>query len=285
MSTCSTIPKKENLEILFYMVKKKGTKPIIFKSTLDELENPKTQIRGVLNKQDFMEIIIELFSQGICKDNVSRDFIEEEDFQTKNHLFMILLDKQFIKKYKDLSIGQPIGFLVGRTLQGDFYGNPSLECYLDLVCSCPGTGSYLIDYFIRYSETNGYNAVSLSSLDNVITYYYSKYGFENRHSCVVADEPVFIPSDELIEKMKGEYRVRKSLIEKPMLFNYLETLRQSRFGKKDENCDVDMNPILTPEDYIKYRCSSEGWMMRRCNYSIPIKVKMESKNKNKKNRI
>lgn len=285
MNNIGQKPATDHLEILFYIVKKKGMNPTIFKSPLNELENPKTQIKGVFTKKDFMNIISELFSEGVCQNSVAADFIEEEDFQTKNHLFMVLLDKRYPTNYKGLSIGKPVGFLVGRTFHQDFYGNPTTECYLDLVCSQSGTGHYLIEYFIRYSETNGYDAVSLSSLDNVITYYYSKYGFENRHSCVVSDEPVFVPTAELVELMKGDYRGKTSLADKPELFKYLETIRRARFGKKDENCDGGIKPVLTPEDYARYRCGSEGWMMRRCrSRHMPIKIELKEQLRKKPNK-
>lgn len=275
------LPKSENLEILFYMVKKKGMKPIIFRTPLNLLEDKKTQI-GELNKGDFIELVRYLFDWNVCAGRIGAEFLDDEDFATKNNLIMILLDKRTHNKtIKGLRIGRPLGFIVGRTKVEDFYGNPTTECYLDLVCSCPGTGAHLIDYFIKYSEANNYDAVSLSSIDNVITYYHSKFGFENRHSCVTKNERIFVPSPELIELMKTDYRDTSELAEMPKLFEYLERLRQDKFGKMDDDCNPDNNPILTAKDYQKYRCGSEGWMMRRCHskrdQKIPIKMIIKKK--------
>jgi len=264
MSYCSTdnFPGPTDLEVLFYLRDNNRKTTSVFKSPLDRVEDPVTKIRGI-NRDDFVQLIQNLFANDVCKGNIGKDFFEDKDMWKKNHLFMILLDTRYLIDFKGYNIGKPIGFIIGHLDFEDDLGKNTTECYLELICSCPKTGHFLLKYFILFSESRGYDAVSLSSLDNVLTYY-SRFGFQNRHSCNVPGEEWLIPGPEVArDLMLPEYR-GKATEDIPSLYEYMERLRLLGFGKQDDGCDPKVNVRLTPIEYKTHLCHNNGYKMRKC---------------------
>ena len=195
-----------------------------------------------------------------------------------------MLDKRDTFKINaQTTICKPIGFIMGRIHTKDDYKNPTEETYIDIICSCPKTWHFLLNYFIQYSETNNYDAVSLSSLDYVLTYYsLPRFGFVNRHSCKPDDNIQFVPSQQVRDDLARHDPVGgKSIFEIQSFLEYLENLRQAHFGNQKGPCNPSVNPKLNAEDYKKYQCEQDGYAMRRCNKQkleeFPLRIGLKKK--------
>lgn len=206
-----------------------------------------------------------LVENDICKGIVYPEYIES--IFRSNQLYLILLDKRESAKVPNKSkvkISKPIGFVLGRINTEDDLKNPTKETYIDVICSCPKTGSFLLNYFIQFSEANSFNAVSLSSLDYVLTFYSRpEFGFKNTKSCQKGT-PIFVPGENIKRDMMSPEYKGKVPVEIPVFLEYLETLRHNGFGIVEGQCDPVKNPDLSETDYKKYQCGMNGYMMRRC---------------------
>lgn len=239
-----------------------------------QVENPVVQSKRfeplTINKDSLVQIIKNIYIHT-CVGIVSQRYLEDQF--SHNTILMILFDtsdntaSETIPSFatNDIinSLGKPVCFILGHINNTDDTGADVRESYIDIICACPGSGRYLLEYFIEYSENNGFTAVSLSALPNVLAYY-PRFGFSHRHSCQAAytERPAIAQKRAAIIQ-KGKHKIKMTedeLYEDDDYFEFLKELRSAEFGRLKDDCDG----ILTKKKLKDGRCDNDGYMMRRC---------------------
>ena len=158
-------------------------------------------------------------------------------------------------------LGKPVSFILGHNNDKDDLDNATKEAYIDIICACPGSGRYLLDYFIKFAESNSYNAISLSAIPTVLTYY-PRFGFSHRHTCN-KDEKEILPPDVLSDKKYRDekYKDIDNIYDDDGYYEYLKKLRDNEFGTYKGDCsDLD----ISKQKLKDAKCGTNGYMMRKC---------------------
>ena len=158
-------------------------------------------------------------------------------------------------------LGKPVSFILGHNNDKDDDGNATKEAYIDIICACPGSGRYLLDYFINFAESNDYNAVSLSAIPTVLTYY-PRFGFSHRHSCNPEESGIVPPAILSDKKYRDEkYKDIDNIYDDDEYYEYLKHLRDKEFGIITEDCS---DPRISKQKLKAAKCGNNGYMMRKC---------------------
>jgi hypothetical protein len=263
---CNNPPRynPEHLRVLFYNQELSGkNKTILSNLNNEKIDNPVKAI----TKAELQNVIKEIYL-STCGGIIDEGYITKQ--MVHNKIIMILFDtsdrtaedvlppscKRFVS-----ALGKPVSFILGHINNKDYDGVLKLESYIDIICACPGSGRYLLNYFIAYSESNNYTAVSLSALPGVLTYY-PKFGFSHRHSCKPHNTEVSAIKEKRT-KIINENKVHindDNIYDDDDYFEFFKELRAAEFGKTKEDCDG----TLTKEKLKKGKCDNDGYMMRRC---------------------
>jgi hypothetical protein len=229
--------------------------------------------------KNIMELILAV-SRYSCQNTVETNYIEDQSnkYETKILLFD-MSDKgglTFLKEFGGDSwmnkmitkVGKPIGFIVGFTKERNELNQKCREAYIDVVCSCPGGGRYMIQYFINWANENKYTAVSLSSLPQVLAYYPKTFKFEHRHDCEESADIVEIPK-ELYDKKyinkdpaKGKiYNSIEDYYDDNIFSEHMINLQEKGYGNvKEKIC----NGKGDKKNLKKGKCGKNGYVMRLC---------------------
>ena len=232
-----------------------------------------------INKELMKKIVQIINKNEVCANILNTDFTNYNRLVT-NNTYMVLFDvsetdvlypddmkiTNTVKKVKKVikGIGKPLAFILAHDkLKNDKNDKKNLikEAYIDILCACPGSGKFLLNYFITSAENNDtYTAVSLSAIPTVLTYY-PTFGFSHRHTCT-DEEAEILPSKELIELAKtGKYKYISDVYNDPKFLKYLIELRDNGYGKTDGDCaKVD----ITSEEMDEAKCGDDGYIMRKC---------------------
>lgn len=218
-----------------------------------------------INKADITFIINSIKSSvctGLTPAYITRQF-------SANKIFMVLYDRAQPSHSTDLTpslrhyniVHKPVGFILGHykheddssLIPGHSNNLPAYEAYIDIICSCPGSGKFLLEQFITFAESNNFNAISLSSLPNVLGYY-PKFDFLHRHSCNVV-HPIIPPP-----RFSKTYKNSDDTYLDDEYYNYMIELKNNKFGRFTNDCEGH----LTKEQLATADCGSNGYKMRRC---------------------
>ena len=229
--------------------------------------------------ENIMDIILAV-SRYSCQNNVDTGYIKSN---SKKYEIKILLfdmsDKSGLNLLKEFNeeswmnkmiqkVGKPIGFIVGFTKERNELNQACKEAYIDVVCSCPGAGRYMIQYFINWATENNYTAVSLSSLPNVLAYYPQTFKFEHRHNCEESAEIVKIPKElynkKYMNKDPGKGKVYSDMndyYDDEIFSEHMLNLQDKGYGNVKEPICKD---IYKKENLKKGKCGKNGYIMRLC---------------------
>lgn len=257
----------ENLLVLFYRQKKAGKRGTFNITNLEGLEIDNKEVK--VNKEILKNLIkdIHLYT---CTDSVRTSYVNKQF--SENQLYMILFDTSdqtgntILERDSTNAVissikGKPISFILGHTNYRDDNNKYSKEAYLDVICACPGSGRYLLQYFIDFAETNRYKAVSLKAIPTVLTYY-PKFGFEHRHSCKKSEKVIIPPKELYDEKYRHEkYKEIDNIYDDDDYYKYQMLLRKNGFGDFSDGCTKTK---MTKEQFGDNDCGGEGYMMRKC---------------------
>jgi hypothetical protein len=163
---------------------------------------------------------------------------------------------------------QPVGFLIGYDIEDGFY--------LDVICSAPGTGRYLLTAFIQYYRSRSAGAITLSALPTVLTYY-PRFGFTFRKSCMEA--PLQIPPEiEFGVANRVANKAVPGTIEQayddPVFEQLLEYLQYYDYNVKKDGCSPNDIKRIKQND-----CGEDGYTMKLCPNMIGGKRKRTTKSK------
>jgi hypothetical protein len=246
----------------------------------EEFPNKKklSSISSVTHKI-MMESILAV-SRYSCQNTVESSYIEG---QSKKYEIKILLfdmsDKNgltFLKEFSEVSwinkmirkVGKPIGFIVGFIKEVNELNERCKEAYIDVVCSCPGGGRYMIQYFINWANKNKYTAVSLSSLPQVLAYYPKTFKFEHRHNCEESADIVEIPKElydkKYINKDPAKGKIYDSIedyYDDNIFSEHMINLQEKGYGNVKEKICNDKGD---KKNLKKGKCGKDGYVMRLC---------------------
>jgi hypothetical protein len=258
----------ENLIVLFYRQKKAGKRGTFNITNLEGLEIPNKE-EAKINKEILKNLIKDIH-RYTCTDSVRTSYVNKQF--SENQLYMILFDTSdqtantILERDSTNAVissikGKPVSFILGHTNYRDDNNKYSKEAYLDVICACPGSGRYLLQYFIDFAETNRYKAVSLKAIPTVLTYY-PKFGFEHRHSCKKSEKVIIPPKELYDEKYRDEkYKEIDNIYDDDDYYKYQMLLRKNGFGDFSDGCTKTK---MTKEQFGDNDCGGEGYMMRKC---------------------
>jgi len=132
------------------------------------------------------------------------------------------------------------------------------EIYLAVICSDPGMGGPLIDFFLKYADDRNLS-VSLEAMPNVLGFYSKdKYGFQFRQSCS-PNAQVIDASPIVGRKLNG------ALTDDSVFSKFIEQLQEHGFNKqKNGNCN---KKNLKASEILENHCENDGYTMFRCGQS------------------
>jgi hypothetical protein len=243
--------------ILLYRQIKAGKKGTTIITNLQGLKiEMDEQIHVNKNK---LKYLIKSMHDETCKDIVRKSYVNSQ--LNKNQIYLILFDNSDNSIENHILRGKPVGFILGHTNYRDDNNNYLKEAYLDVICAIPGTGRYLLQYFIDFAKTNRYKAVSLKAIPTVLTYY-PKFGFKHRHTCKRSDNGIVPPTELYDEKYRDpKYKEIDNIYDDENYFKYQMKLRKNGFGDFADEC---AKKKMTKEEFGDNDCGAEGYMMRKC---------------------
>jgi len=258
----------ERLRVLFYnQALSSRNKTKLYNLNNEEIDNP---VKAITKAE--LQNIIKAIYLSTCAGIVDDGYITRQ--MVENTMILILFDMND-NSAKDVlppsctrfvsALGKPVAFILGHTNNLDDNGKEANESYIDIICACKGSGRYLLDYFIAYSEMNDYTAVSLSALPSVLTYY-PRFEFFHRHSCKPENTEISAIKERrtnIINKNKVNIS-EENLYDDDDYFEFFKELRAADFGKTKEDCDG----TLTKEKLKRGKCDNDGYMMRRCKSDV-----------------
>lgn len=211
-----------------------------------------------VNKNKLKNLIKSMHDET-CKDIVRKSYVNSQ--LNENQLYLILFDTSDNSIENNVIRGKPVGFILGHNKYRDDNNNYLKEAYIDVICAIPGTGRYLLQYFIDFANMNKYKAVSLKAIPNVLTYY-PKFGFKHRHSCKKNEKGIVPPKELNDEKYRDpKYKDINNIYDDDTYFKYQIKLRKNGFGDFDGDCSKKK---MTKEEFGDNDCGADGYMMRKC---------------------
>lgn len=218
-----------------------------------------------LTRADLETAIVEN-GEALCVGNVSSDYLRDQSGWNRNQLIMMLSEDHIVKRGRGVyDTPSSKGFILARK-EGE-------GMYLDIICTSPGLGSALLDFFHSFAEAKGAKFVKLSSLANVLTYY-PKKGYEFRKTCMGA--PLAILPESLLTRDPKVKSIPKTTYEAYDDKDYFNFMYETLYKKADlgvraaEDCKRLHPEPLAGEEYKARDCAQDGYTMLRC-IRAPIK--------------
>lgn len=187
-------------------------------------------------RDTFTAIIQHLVQQKVCRGEVQAKYIEEQ--LSVNTFFLLVWDQGWK------------GFLMGYPLRNGQY--------VDVLCTRPGYGTALMQFFTDYSWKKGAEYIELSSLLKVLPFY-RRLGFEHG-SCAKAD---VVMTDALADHLRNQQytHVSEYLEDARMQEHVMRLHRHGYTVKASAECQ---DPTISLAAFRKYRCVEDGFRMRKC---------------------
>jgi hypothetical protein len=202
---------------------------------------------------------------GVCQGGVSSDFISDQIRIDQNDTFMVLVD--FDKPKQELVKG----FIIARKYRQN---DNTFSYYIDIICSEPGYGSFLIKWFINFlfERKAGQNitdvrdpsfnvsSLSLSALSTVL-YYYPIFGYMHVHACPSVQEDAITFAKNSVPKDKRDTN-------NDQFIKFLFILTKKGFNSNDDSFCVDMSEVVDTktENVVKPENLSEEKLATHSTY-------------------
>jgi hypothetical protein len=140
--------------------------------------------------------------------------------------------------------------------------------YLDVICTDKGLGHKFVQFFHAMAFDNGARYVKLSSLANVLAYYYLKHNYRFRKTC--AGAPLVDLSDPL--KVR-DYKARPAPLETSasysdrefMDFMYNKLYTEADLGVRSAEDCKKRPPTLSRAQFKTHDCAQDGFTMFKCS--------------------
>jgi len=296
---------REKGDKFLYTIKKNADKTFTYTLATDEsLEGHVTPHAASFRKNKFVENIKSFDKEDLiytvnsikkysCQDAVSSHYITGQ--MRANQIYILLFDMNDksgkpIMDADDIRttydtwfgkmirlVGKPVGFVLGHLTGQDDQGDPNIEAYIDIVCSCPGAGRYMIQYFIDWTFASGYTAVTLNALPNVLAYYPKAFGFKHQYSCREPPQEIVTPPAALYHKKylnkdpaAGKVYKVDDFYDDDNYADHMINLQERLYGEQD-------NPLCkaqgkhpngkykkTKQNLKDGNCGGNGYRMRLC---------------------
>lgn len=247
----------------------------------------------LFNKDDLIDTVNNI-KKHACQRGVSDGYIAGQ--MRENQIYILLFDmsdksgKEIMDAdgvptlYKDWFgkmirlVGKPIGFILGHLNPEDDRRQPKIESYIDIVCSCPGAGRYMIQYFIDWTFANGHTAVTLNALPSVLAYYPKAFGFKHQASCnLEIPGDIVTPPAKMYDKkylnknpLAGKVYSGDDFYDDDVYGDYMIDLQERLYGdQQDVRClpegkKGDGSYKKTKKQLKDGDCGSFGYRMRLC---------------------
>jgi hypothetical protein len=140
--------------------------------------------------------------------------------------------------------------------------------YLDVICTAKGLGHSFINFFHKLAFDNGAAFVKLSSLANVLAYYYSKHNYRFRTSCESA--PLVELSSALSTR---DFKTRpppastaESYDDSDFMdFMYDKLYTVADLGVRSAARCKQRAPLISKAEYKAGDCAQDGFTMMKCS--------------------
>jgi len=211
---------------------------------------------------------------AFCEPNVAPDYVERQVPFEKNPVLLVL-SRDYITTVPRASRSaaaaaapaapRSLGFILARFIDHTSDGR---GMYLDVICTAKGLGHKFVQFFHTIAFDNGARYVKLSSLANVLAYYYLKHNYRFRKAC--AEEPLADLSDALKAR---DFKTRPAPEETSsaygdkefMDFMYDKLYKEADLGTRAAE-DCKKRPAsLTRVQFKRADCAQDGFTMYKCS--------------------
>ena len=209
-------------------------------------------------------------TSAFCLPNVAEDYVSRQKGFAKNPILLMLSKTHMTavpRAARSVAPTTPksLGFIIARFMETAADGK---GMYLDIICAEKGYGHKFIQFFHAMAFDNGARYVKLSSLANVLAYYYLKFNYRFRTSCATG------PIVELSRPLEvRDYKARpapektsSAYSDKDFMdFMYDKLYTEADLGLRSAEGCKDRASMLTRQQFKRADCAQDGFTMFKCS--------------------